>query len=92
MREVNASDRNAGSPGSATGQDTIYSGARIKLVADNATGRLLIRIDGRDAAFIDAQGLNIQGNLRYGGGLQDYGDRGFADALKPTPEGAAHAR
>lgn len=60
----------------------VHDGARVKVIADDANGRLLIRIDGEPAAFIDSNGLNIRKGLNYGDAFTDYGRAGFDDALK----------
>lgn len=62
----------------------IHDGARVKLIADDANGRLLIRIDGETAAFIDSNGLNVRKGLNYGDAFTDYGRAGFDDALKAS--------
>jgi hypothetical protein len=46
----------------AQSETIIHDGARVKVIADDANGRLLIRIDGENAAFIDANGLNVRGS------------------------------
>lgn len=66
----------------AEAETIIHDGARVKVIADDANGRLLIRIDGETAAFIDANGLNVRRGLNYGDAFTDYGRAGFDDALK----------
>lgn len=66
----------------AEAETIIHDGARVKIIADDANGRLLIRIDGETAAFIDANGLNVRKGLNYGDAFTDYGRAGFDDALK----------
>lgn len=66
----------------AQAETIIHDGARVKVIADDANGRLLIRIDGENAAFIDANGLNVRKGLNYGDAFTDYGQAGFDDAVK----------
>lgn len=40
-----------------TSQTIIHDGDRVKLIADDAEGRLIVRIDGQDAVYLDARGV-----------------------------------
>lgn len=75
----------------AQAETIIHDGTRVKVIADDANGRLLIRIDGENAAFIDANGLNVRKGLNYGDAFTDYGRAGFDDAVK-AKGGSSDAR
>lgn len=70
------------------GETVLHRGARVMLVADDGRGRLLVRIDGEDAAFVDGSGLHVRKGLHYGDAVTDYGRNGFDTAAK----GDGHAR
>lgn len=46
---------------------------RVQLVEDDADGKLIIVIDGKEVGWFDAGGLNVRGDINYTGVVADVG-------------------
>lgn len=55
---------------------------RVNIVTDQENGVIRFVIDGKETAFVDAEGINVRGNVSYGGIQLDFGDTGFDTLTK----------
>lgn len=65
----------ANGSGPAALSDPSEKADRLQVVEDEAEGAFLFIIDGQEVARIDARGLTVNHDIRYGGTLTDTGQR-----------------